>query len=79
MTPQEHALMLLMFTRQAMVLKLLTDILKSRDILDDSDIEAFGSFVSAGQTSDPKIGKTIAKTYQAAATALGLDVGLKGF
>jgi len=78
MTPKEHALMVLMLTRQALILKTLLDILKARKIFDESDVEAFSGFVDADQVSDPTMSKRIAKVYDAAAKALNLDTGLTG-
>ena len=50
MTDKEHALMMMMFTRQTMYIQMLLDMLKSRDVIEDSDIPAFDSAV----IHDPK-------------------------
>jgi hypothetical protein len=49
MTDKEHALIMMMFTRQTMYIQMLLDMLKSNGIIQDDDIPAFDSAV----TNDP--------------------------
>lgn len=49
MTDKEHALVLMMFTRQTMYIQMLLDMLKSNGIIQEDDIPAFDSAV----LSDP--------------------------
>jgi hypothetical protein len=49
MTDKEHALVMMMFTRQAMYIQMLLDMLKTNGIIQEDDIPAFDSVV----TSDP--------------------------
>jgi len=44
--PQEHGLMLAIFTRQAMLIKALADVMRSRGIIEFDDVAAFDSVVS---------------------------------
>jgi hypothetical protein len=71
MTQQEHNLMVLMFARQACLIKVLVDILKSRNILDDSDVEAFSLFAHQDEAMELEMVRRVGQFYQEVATRTG--------
>ncbi len=72
MTPDEHRLMVFMFSRQTLLINALVEMLKSRDILQDDDVHAFESL--ARQTKqDMKIFNGVVSQYSRYAKELGLE------
>jgi len=75
MTVQEHQLVIDMFARQLKLTRTLAEILKSRGILEDDDMDVFYETMPAisGLTSDHWIDEA-EKTYRRIATPLGIDL-----
>ena len=73
MTDKEHALMMMMFTRQDQFIKMLIDVLKSRDIIQADDIPAFDFAVRIDPASVESFLRTD-KQYRAFANQLGLEL-----
>jgi hypothetical protein len=72
MTPTEHTLIVHMFARQTLVINALVEILKSRDILQDDDVNAFEAL--ARQTDqDMEIFHAVVSQYSRYAKELGLE------
>ncbi len=77
MTPQEHGLMLAIFTRQAMLIKALADVMRSRGIIEFDDVAAFDSVVSQQEILALPVGLRTAHLYQEVAQSLGVETGLE--
>ena len=76
MTPDEHRLVLWVFVRQAQTTKALLDILKSREILQDDDAEAFAASVFL-EASNSALYQQAKEEYLKIAKLLGVETGLK--
>jgi hypothetical protein len=73
MTQKEHTLMIYMFAQQSMVIKSLVEILKSRNVLDDGDLDAFDALVLRHETlNENGVIDHVAKEYQGFAKTLGV-------
>ena len=73
MTDKEHALMMMMFTRQDMYIQILFDILKREEIIQGDDISAF----EAVARNDPKgsaVFDRVDEQYRMFAKVLGLEL-----
>jgi hypothetical protein len=77
MTTQEHALIIGMFIRQAILLKTFADILKSHDLLSEEDAKLFESYLVQSELADPAVSRGTAQIYSALAKKLGLDVPIE--
>jgi len=78
MNAQEHALMVTVMAKHFQHVKIILDVLKSRGVLTDDDVQAF-SF--AGQTdteSNAALAQDALKEYQMIAKRFGLETGLEG-
>ena len=79
MTSQEHAFMLSMYAMQSSKFNILVEILKTRGVLDDDDLQAFQAHV-AEETQDPHEWFLKAwESYQLAARNLGVTTGLENW
>jgi hypothetical protein len=74
MTPDEHQLIIEMFKQQAVLYTGLLQVLKSRDILDRSDLQAFDALVSA--SSREALDQYVEAEYLSNAKILGVTTGL---
>jgi hypothetical protein len=74
MTIPEHSLLIDMVIRQAILLKSLTDILKSHDLLSEEDTKLFESYRIQAELMNPTVAAETAKIYSDLAKSLGLDV-----
>jgi hypothetical protein len=63
MTRNEHALMVAMFTKQARQIKVLYEVLKSRDILQGDDLEAFTAIVESDPLANRELSIETVKDY----------------
>lgn len=64
MTPEEHELQIQMFLRLFEYIKILTDVLKSREVLtEDDDLQAFRSVFHAEDCNDALL-QTVRAEYQ---------------
>ena len=76
MTPDEHALMIGVLTRQLQIFKTLITILRSRGVMEQSDLDAFYSLIE----QDPQVDMLGMATnlYHQFAEALKIKTGLEG-
>jgi hypothetical protein len=72
MTKDEHKLMVWMFTRQTMLIEALVELLKSRGIVESSDVEAFEALVFERETLDRAILESVGSQYTKFAQLLGI-------
>jgi hypothetical protein len=77
MTPQEHALVLSLFTKQNQFVKMLIDILKSRGILSGDDAYAFEFSQLSDAKSNAAIFDEAKRKYLELAKGLGIVTGLE--
>lgn len=73
MTDKEHALIIMMFTRQDQYIQMLLEMLKSNEIIQADDIPAFDSAVRNDPDSVGALHRVDGQ-YRAFATRLGLDL-----
>jgi hypothetical protein len=73
MTENEHALMIMMFTRQTQYIQMLLDMLKSNGIIQGDDIPAFDSAVRNDPDSVDALHRVNIQ-YRAFANQLGLEL-----
>lgn len=76
MNANEHKLMVYMFVRQTMLLKAFVEILRSRNILQGDDVEAFEELVRSQERVSREIFASVADQYRAFARELGLEQNL---
>lgn len=76
MSPNEHKLMVYMFAREAMLIQALFEVLRSRDLLEQGDVEAFESLVHSYEKIDNDMWASVAEQYQTFAKVLGLEGNL---
>ena len=76
MTAKEHNLMIHMFTDQALAIKALIEILKTREVIEDGDFLAFASLVSQSRTLRSSVEDQVGADYLAAAKVLDITTGL---
>lgn len=77
MTRDEHVLMLSLFTKQTQFIKMLLDMLKSRGIVDQSDLPAFEFSVRLDAASNVALFEQAKEKYLALAKGLGIETGLE--
>jgi hypothetical protein len=73
MTDKEHALIMMMFTRQTMYIQMLLDMLKSRGVIQEDDIPAFDSAVINDPDSVDALHRVTGQ-YQSFAKQLGMEL-----
>jgi len=78
MTPKEHTLVISMLTRQAMLIKTLVEVLKSRGVAENDDFPAFDELVRREEVASGDVAEAVAKQYQAFAKALSVETGIIG-
>lgn len=71
MTDKEHALMMMMFTRQTLYIQMLLDMLKRDGIIQGDDIQAFDSAVISDPDNVSAFHRAI-KQYRSFASQLGM-------
>jgi hypothetical protein len=73
MTPQEHRLMVFMLARQQMLIESQLQILRSRELLDEGDEQAFEALTKEAQEIDPSILRRVGEHYAIYAKVLRLE------
>jgi hypothetical protein len=73
MTDKEHALMMMMFTRQTQHIKMLVDLLENKGIIQGDDAPAFDSVVRNDPASVSLFLQVISQ-YKSFANQLGMEV-----
>jgi hypothetical protein len=76
MTREEHLLMVTMLGRQQLYIKLLIDVLKSREILSPGDLQAFESALRQDAASIDAVLRELRELYLNQARQLGVETGL---
>jgi hypothetical protein len=79
MTQQEHLFMLSLYAMQSTKYNLLVEILKTRGVLEDDDIQAFRAHVVSETQEHREWFREAWKAYQVTAASLGLTTGLENF
>ena len=74
MTEQEHALIVGMFTAQAVLLKSVITALQMKGVLTADDLSAFTVAAAAEEQFDPAMTRVIADLYSSIGKRAGLDL-----
>lgn len=74
MTSEEHLLMIYMLARQYRAIKTLLEILRSRDIIERDDFEAFAQALVSGEVSAALLDE-VRGHYLEVAKKLGIQAG----
>lgn len=77
MTPREHAFFFALFAKQTQQIKILLDILKSREILTGDDARAFEFSQTANVASNVALFRQSKAAYLQLAKSLGIETGLE--
>ncbi|MFI5096691.1 MAG: hypothetical protein ACHQT6_01840 [Candidatus Acidiferrales bacterium] len=77
MTQQEHALMISMFVKQHMYIKMLIEVLKSRGIVSGDDLPAFEFSVNVDTRANAALFVDMTKLYLQAAKVFGIETGIE--
>jgi hypothetical protein len=77
MTRDEHLMVLTMLARQQMQIKLILDVLRSREIVSGDDLKAFDFAVRQDAESKLSLLRQVKEVYLAAAAEVGLETGIK--
>lgn len=77
MTPEEHRLVIWVLARQLQQAKVFLDVLKSRNVLEEGDAEAFATSVYLDETSNSALYREAKSEYLKIAKAMGLKTGLE--
>ncbi len=73
MTDKEHELMIMMFTRQALYIQMLIDLLKNKGIAQGDDIPAFDS-VTINDPANVSVFLQMNEQYQKFAQSMSLEL-----
>jgi isopentenyl phosphate kinase len=73
MTDKEHALIMMMFTRQTMYIQMLIDMLKSKEIIQGDDVPAF-DFAVRSDPDSVSLLREVAGLYRSFANQLGMEI-----
>jgi hypothetical protein len=76
MTKAEHALMISMFVKHQMFIKMLIEVLKSNGIVSGDDLPAFEFRVNADAPGKAELFESMTTLYVQVATKLGIDTGI---
>jgi hypothetical protein len=76
MTKAEHALMISMFVKHQMFIKMVLEVLKSRGIVSDDDLPAFEFRVNADAPGRAELFEYMTKLYVEVAERFGVETGL---
>jgi len=77
MTDKEHALMMMMFTRQNLYIKMLLDLLANKEVIQKSEIPAF-DFVARNDPANAALFLQVIDQYKNFANQLGMEVAEPG-
>jgi hypothetical protein len=77
MTPQEHKLLITMFSRMHEAFEIISDTLKSREIWTDDDEKAFFHAVHADREKIARFARDAGADYLRCAASLGVVTGLE--
>jgi hypothetical protein len=77
MTREEHQLIVTMLARQQLLIKLLIDLLRSREVILHDDLQAFEFALRQDAASNEDVVREVKAAYLAMAESVGLDTGLK--
>jgi hypothetical protein len=77
MTTQEHKLILGLFAKQTQLIMVLVHILKSHDLVQADDAQAFEFAVTEDAASNAALLAKVKKSYLEFAKSLGVETGLE--
>jgi hypothetical protein len=77
MTRAEHALMIGMFVKHQLFIKMLIEVLKSRGIVSGDDLPAFEFSVTADASANERLFRDMSALYARTAKALGIETGIE--
>jgi hypothetical protein len=77
-TEGEHRLIVQMFIQQTRVISALTAVLESQGIIQQNDLDAYDTLISADETRVSELELEIKEAYQGFAKLLGVNVGPLG-
>jgi hypothetical protein len=77
MTPQEHTLLIGMFTRQMQATEAIFQILKSKGVIESDDPNAFTFSVRKDAASNEVLLRQCSRDYELAAKLAGVQLGLE--
>jgi len=73
MTKKEHRLMVFMFARQNMLISALIEILRSRGVMHDGDVEAYEALIRSEEGENLEHFHAVVNQYQAYGQLLGIE------
>lgn len=76
MTPDEHKLMVAVFTRQTMLIRALADALISHGVLQKDDVPAYGALLDSKPSELTQVTEGTLNLYRDIARTLKLETGL---
>jgi hypothetical protein len=76
MTREEHLLILTMLARQQMQIKLILDVLRSREIVSSDDLKAFDFAVRQDADAKLVLLRQVKEVYLSVAAEVGVDTGI---
>jgi hypothetical protein len=76
MTPQEHLFMFTLYAKQSIKYNVLVEILKTRGVVDDDDLQAFFAHEIEQAKHYPEWTQQAWETYRLTAQGLGVLTGL---
>jgi hypothetical protein len=77
MTKAEHALMISMFVKHQLFIKMIIEVLKSRELVSADDLRAFEFRVNADAPANAELFEEMTKLYVRVATALGVETDIE--
>jgi hypothetical protein len=76
MTPNEHRLVLHMFIQQTRMVSTLIEVLKSREVLEDDDLDAYGALQSADESLEDETSRALEIVYRSLAKVFDVPIDL---
>lgn len=76
MTKAEHALMISMFVKHQMFIKMVIEVLKSRGLVSGDDLRAFEFRVNVDDAGKTELFEAMTTLYVQVATRLGIETGI---
>jgi hypothetical protein len=74
MTSKEHLLMITVVAKQLQIIRTLTEILRSRGILEEDDMPAFGDLIRSDREMSTILLNDASTLYLSVAKGLGIDI-----
>jgi hypothetical protein len=77
MTTAEHGLMISMFVKHQMFIKMVIEVLESRGLVSGDDLRAFEFRVNADEPARAELFEYMSKLYVEVAERFGIETGIK--